>query len=953
MSDSDEDLMPESVTRLQHHAFMNRRAPNMNNTNITSFSFGNNTMTSTYTSKYERQRNGMQHSNQMNMYNRRETSPMSLKSFPDSGMQHFPNFPNRMTSCNRSVFNGRSGSPMSTRSIDSNVSAADIVVALKNVKFNEKDLRLIKEAYNKFIKKRTRKRIEKRRNLKLFLKGYRRKSGEDSGEQGSDSSISSDDCRSTRTFYKQNRSRYGSKSTITDITHFRSTLRESDMFRDCTERFQQTKLRNMYAVNNTNVNHADNDTIIHQNHKKFQEKPQPNMSMVTLKDRFTKSANSFLLPSQRFNMSTKNPKNGENSTNVKRDVLRTKNNIILEEHSKSLDSDRDEIFSEITIRENTHIQQKRVHEDSEINGSDKKRYKAAPQTNLNDLTSMTNSDFNFKKPQMPVRKSGNHKKDSAPERIIAMSKPLIGNIDLDIPKKLPKHLDDTQNKLPVNSTEIEESTNQTETTQNSTDVSMRPSFIKRKLFTQKLDVAENNNISSDNIGANSPQANMYSECREKNKVRKLVASQSCLSRDILGDDNVLDLIHKIVPPDKINMTTASNKKEVNNSNDNDKWDVTSVISTCDVGDVSDTFTDEEIFKAPCKLDNRAKKDQKVSENVAGNNTILPKPVTNKLMTQCNVVVKKLSPLQNSKQKQSENEGDKSKFPNKRTVSSCIRSFWDTDFESDMEDRTATPWKPKIQLNSGDNSKMNFSKKSATKGSILTIRSLQNKTVNSSMRSDISRVSKRNIESQENKENNNMLNKNNKNLKNNEKEDETQPKEKDLKNIKSKQKNETTKMNNEKPKAKPAQTKTKSMAAQNSKKDSPCNTSRESLRLRQKNESKVNTISSCNTSRESLRLKQKNENKIDNTLNNDIVKRLRGRPRKSAENVDSIKSNLNKNSKETKKNKKTNDKCVKKNATLNRTKEQTPQRKQNVKLFTTPITDSSFNISNRSLRIRHR
>lgn len=543
---------------------------------------------------------------------------------------------------------------------DSNVSAADIVLALKNLKCNENDLRLIKDAYNKFIKNRTRKRIEKRRNLKLFLKGYRRKSGEDSGEQGSDSSISSDDCRSTRTFYKQNRPRSGPKSTITDITHFRSTIRESDMFRDCTERFKQTKLRNMFAINNTNVNHADNDDIIiHQKHKKSQENPQPNMSMVTLKDRFTKSTNSFLLPSQRFNVSSTNPKNRENSINTKRDDPRTNNNIILEEHSKSLDSDNEEIFSEITIRENTHIQQKRALEDSEINSSDKKRYKAAPKTNLNDLTSATNSDFNFKKPQMPVRKSGNHKKDSAPERIIAMSKPLIGNLDLDISKKLPKHLDDTQNKLPVNSTEIEESTNQTETTQNSTDVSMRPSFIKRKLFTQKLDVAENNNVSSDNIGANSPQANMYSQCREKNKVRKLVTSQSCLSRDILGDDNVLDLIHKIVPPDKINMTTASNKKEVNKSNDNDKWDVTSVISTCDVGNVSDTFTDEEIFKAPIKY-NKTKEVQKENENVAGNNTTLLKPVTNKQMTQCNVVVRKLSPIQISKQTQSENEGDKSK-----------------------------------------------------------------------------------------------------------------------------------------------------------------------------------------------------------------------------------------------------------------------------------------------------
>lgn len=89
----------------------------MNNTNITSFSYRNNTVTSTFKSINNRQINGLQSTNQEhNMYYRRETSPMSLKSFRDSRPQSFRNYPGGISS-HRSVYNGRSGSPMSMRSI--------------------------------------------------------------------------------------------------------------------------------------------------------------------------------------------------------------------------------------------------------------------------------------------------------------------------------------------------------------------------------------------------------------------------------------------------------------------------------------------------------------------------------------------------------------------------------------------------------------------------------------------------------------------------------------------------------------------------------------------------------------------------------------------------------------------------------------------------------------------
>lgn len=89
----------------------------MNNTNITSFSFKNNTMTSTFKSNFKRQVNSLQSTHQeRDIYYRRETSPMSLKSFRDSRPQTFRNHPGGMSS-HRSVYNGRGGSPMSMRSI--------------------------------------------------------------------------------------------------------------------------------------------------------------------------------------------------------------------------------------------------------------------------------------------------------------------------------------------------------------------------------------------------------------------------------------------------------------------------------------------------------------------------------------------------------------------------------------------------------------------------------------------------------------------------------------------------------------------------------------------------------------------------------------------------------------------------------------------------------------------
>lgn len=619
------------------------------------------------------------------------------------------------------------------------------------MKFNKNDLRLIKEAYNKFMKNRVRKRIEKRRNLKLFSKGYRQRLGEDSGEQGSDSSISSDDCRSSRTILRKDNIPKSINRPLTtyDLTQFRTTMKENNLYKDCTENLKQNYLRNMFTVNS--LKHTTNYTP--------QEKDE-NTSVVTLKKRFAKGA-SFQWPSQRFNKS-KVISNETSATNVLTEIPRNKNNLHTQtESTKAFDTDseKEEIFSQSTVKANsTHqrtMQQKRVLEDEESNSSNRKRSKTAispikENDSLSNNINIQNNDFNFRKPKIPVRKISNVKKNSVPEILIAKSRlPLTGSLELDLPNNNNKSEQNNnfneqnsvgQNKELLQKTaELIESdcSNHTEVTQNTTDVSMRPSFLKRKLFTQKLDIAESKNISSDNLATNSPQTKIYNTCREKNKVRKIVSSQSCLSRDVLGDDNVLDLIHKIVHPDQMNMTNAANKKELskNNIDKNDKWDVASVISMCNSDEGSNTYTDEEIFKVPLisNKNNTKQVNKKVDKPTAVKNKTTeikkPQPTVNntiKLYNDCKVVVKKMETNACS----SKNDAPKSECKynkylygkdeinflintilncncyilssgrNKRTVSNCVKSFWDTDYESDMEERTVTPWTSKYQVKQG-------------------------------------------------------------------------------------------------------------------------------------------------------------------------------------------------------------------------------------------------------------
>lgn len=500
------------------------------------------------------------------------------------------------------------------------VSAVDIVRALNSIEFNKYELRLIEEAYNKLMKNQTRKRIEKRRKLNLYLKGHRRIPGDDdSGEQGSNSSnsdvSSSDDCRYARTFYNSN--------------------------------------QNILALNNTNVTREKHDTsnnMVHQNQKcnsVVHKTAHKNIPNTTLKKHLPKGTNSCLPPLQRFNKSV-HSHDTQTFINQKKDTQNGDLNYKINQQNIATDRKK----AEITISDDLQDgQQKRFPEHSEAVCFDKKIYKATTSPiKQNNVTNLTQNDFHSKRPQRRARKLAINKMEEIPD-----------TIHLDLPQKASDNRDQTHNVNPVNSTATDDSSNQTEISQNTTDVSMRPSFFKRNVFTQKLDVAGNNNLSSDDVGTNRPQTKLCSGLREKNENVK----------------NPVDLIKNNKP------------KRV----------------------------------TPCKVTGQT----------------LPKA--------------------KSKENQREIEANKSNCPNKKTVSSMVKSFWDSDFDSDMEETIVTPWKSstwvvakEIEKDTICNNTVSnvVNKKNNTRGMILTTPCLQKKIINNTMRSDENKTRKKTI-IQENKD----------------------------------------------------------------------------------------------------------------------------------------------------------------------------------------------------------
>ncbi|CAG5048902.1 unnamed protein product [Parnassius apollo] len=695
MTDSEDDLLSNNAFSVQNEGTMiHARGPNNTNYTMRNIMLPRN---------FERQKYG--NFDQRSSYYKRETSPMSLLSVPDLRARNYyhNSYNYRGASYQRSIYHGRSGTPTSVRSIDTNasLSATDIALALKNAKFNQNDMRIIKDAYKKCCIARSRKRIEKRYNRRLGLKSTRRKTDDDSGEQGSDSSISSDDCRSIRTTsYKENIPYY--KTFNTHRTDIRRIINESNTYRDCTDNIRQNYFRNMFPVGTT-ASHNEN-----------QEKAQ-NTSLEKsyfIKDRFQKK---IVLPSQRFHKSANGvifpeASNSENTDQYKEGYNYDKKQV-MEQKRGSVSNKNQEIESEeITATERINSCNKRNLDVDDSQGSANKKCKVSksnvPNESVKNVHNGVEINFVFPKPKMPVKRGGNAKtKYSSPEKLIAKSsQPLTGSVERSTDKLsiANNQLILSSNKPPKDSVNLEKVSANTESihiNQLNEDISMRPSFIKRKLFTQKLDVAENKNI-SDTSQTSSPQmkTNGY---KERTKTRKLATSQSCLSRDVLVDDNnLLDLIHKIVPADQMNVTNATNRTGGVNRNSqvdpDDKWDVTSVISNCNDDDVSDTFTDEDIFKV-----------KKKSESKPKNNLQLPTPLT----SNCKVVLEK--PPQNSKSIPSSKQSsvaNTTKGVNKANF--CFKLFWDTDYESDLEKceshRNLNNCKSNITVNKGINRKCSAS-----------------------------------------------------------------------------------------------------------------------------------------------------------------------------------------------------------------------------------------------------
>ncbi|CAH0590197.1 unnamed protein product [Chrysodeixis includens] len=696
MTDSDSDASNSVFTFQNVNTTVSAKGPN---TNITNLSFRNQlTSTMCMPRNFERQRYAESISDQRSMYYRRETSPMSIHSACDIRPRNFQQYYGGMSS-RQSVFNGRSGSPMSVRSIDStaSVSAADIAFAFKNVKFNKYDLKVIKDAYHRLMKQRVRKRIEKRRNMRLFMKGNRRRSGYDSGEQGSNSSISSDDCRSVKTSYKENMSTTRSTGMLTD---FRKPATENRL-KDFSTNARQNTFKNMFSM-------GSSSNSITQNYN-TSVMPKQSNTMPTQKERFK---NGFLLPSQRFNQSVAStviPETSEKpqrttEDNVKNHYTQNKQN----NKNVTSGSEDEQIFSE-TVRENSTynfepLGKRTLDSDDESSLPEKKKSKlSSPRNaqrnkrttpkpkNTNPLPNTSN--FEFAVPSLPVRKS----RPKVQEQLIAKSaQPLTGFLE-----PVPNNKETSE--IPQPFYEEKSNNNQTglaETTQNS-DVSQRPSFIKRKLFTQKLDVADKANLSD---GTSSPHSNVYTLQKEKNKARKLVTNQSCLNRDVNEDNNLLDLIHKIVPAERMNITNQSSVSQVSQAKIDvtnkskkdieDKWDVTSVISMCNEDDVSDTFTDEEVFvqdvtKISKTNNDVIRKEQEKNCNVNVKPSEPKVPHNKQVPRDCKIVLQKLE-NNNNIQKIVKNNNFNLTHNNvtKSNVTVSVKSFWDTDFESDAE--CATP-----------------------------------------------------------------------------------------------------------------------------------------------------------------------------------------------------------------------------------------------------------------------
>ncbi|XP_063385853.1 uncharacterized protein LOC134671920 [Cydia fagiglandana] len=556
-------------------------------------------------------------SSQRSIYYRRDTSPTHSIRSDLQPRNFYQPFCSRGFS-QRSVYNDRAVSPVSMRSIDSTASRADTIKSIIS-QCSEDELKMIKQVVNRKLEYR--KKAQRRRKMQMSLKNFQYRY-EDDGDQGSSSSISNDDCVSTQTGYswRQFSQRNGVLQNGNTLYPQNNTM--------CGPR--NTFFSQRYTSGQANISSMHKNTL---NASICSTKSMHNMTMMSQRDRFR---GAFQFPSQKFNRSTLYEEQQQVKSNQfpKADCV-NKNMNAQRDQIDELSDENENIFLDTTEKQKSEEKKSGKRKAESLgdipNPTTKKPKTCSSNDKVNKQTQKIdnnkNNEFEFVKPQFPVKKSAPAK---LREKMISKSS---GIPFLVCSTQENQILQPQPVQAPSPEPHVEPEQDNPELT--TSDMSMRPSFMKRKLFTQTLDVTERKNNSFDNGSADSPQSNIYSALsREKHKTRKLVTSQSLLSRDVnQDDDNLLDLIHKIVPPNQVNSTITANttKPRVSGTKDgDDKWDVTSIISTCNNDSVSETYTDDEIFRVSIN-DTKSKPQEKPVSNKniqEGKNNVANKPENN-------------------------------------------------------------------------------------------------------------------------------------------------------------------------------------------------------------------------------------------------------------------------------------------------------------------------------------
>ncbi|VVC88638.1 unnamed protein product, partial [Leptidea sinapis] len=558
---------------------------------------------------------------------------------------------------------------------------------------------MIKEAFSKKMRKTGRKRIERRKKMNMLIRTLKNKCGYDSGELGSDSSLSSDEGKSVMSAvgYMKNDVQIKQRQKCDAL---RSTIRNSGLYNDCTDSLKNNSFRNT-------IQHIDNsDEHSTQNrHRVSEGDVNRSKSLTILKERFNKG---FQLPVQRFQNSSTIWEKDYNKSFQKKNKLSA--------NSNNFEGEDEQIFPNISYK-NNYNEKSNLNENYSIPENKRTKIDSSNNNQLDEIAHI------FKKPKM-LEKSlkQSNGKGTVKEVLISKSNGPLNGISL----RSSCQTSNLQNQSFTD--DLVDTENHKE---NETSVSMKPSFMRRKLFTHKLDNLDKQNP----IDLPSPSPN-NKKVIGKNKTRKLVSSQSCLSRDPENDSNVMDLINKIVTPEEINSTV--NKTNINYNNmltNDDKLDVMSVISVCKSGAESDTFTDEEIFAT-----------QKTSHNEKTKEI-------RKINTECSVVIEKFSETNEAAAKKLDKPVvyfESQSNHNQRTVTDCVKNFWDTDLESDMETQGDPRWKTKVvsgqapMKDAGNNTMKLHANNVKEIGEILTVRGSQNANRGTNKATDLDSANKENI-----------------------------------------------------------------------------------------------------------------------------------------------------------------------------------------------------------------